>query len=189
MIRCTLYQWQVRRSDDPARTLAAPHQARHLRDCPACRTAANQLLRLEEQLGADTADRLSPAQHARIRTAVQERLRRLDTPVSHPLRSARRHRPALTAAIFAAAAMLMLAAGVFVSLHRRPLEVRPEPMTFASLWDDYQSLTRQFPQLAALPEQAMQTEMTKLANDTQRAVAFLLACAPSHPLPETDNGL
>ena len=188
MIRCTLYQWQLRRSDDPARTLAAPHQARHLRDCPACRTAANQVLRLEEQLRAGPADRLSPAQHARIQTAVLNRLGGLESPAAPPRHSTPRHRLALTAAILAAA-MLMLAAGVFVSLHRRPLEVQPEPMTFASLWDDYHSLTRQFPQLAAVPEQTMQTEMTKLANDTQRAVAFLLACAPSHPLPEIDNGL
>lgn len=188
MIRCTLYQWQIRRSDDPAQTIAAPHQARHLRDCPACRMAAHRVLHLEEQLRADTADRLSPDRHARIQAAVLNRLRRLETPAEYPLRSPQRHRLMLTAAAIAAAAMLMIAANVFVSLHRRPLDAPPETMTPASLWGDAQSLTRQIPQLAALPDQAMQNEMTKLTGDARRAVAFLINCTPSHPLPDIDNG-
>lgn len=143
-----------------------------------------QLMRLDAQLRAGTADRLTDAQHAQIEAAVLKRMRQIDAAPLRPVAKRQSWRPAAIG--IAAAAMVLLAAGVFFKPEQKP---EPQPLDFAALaqvLEGSDMLTQQIPQWTQWPEQAMQTEITRLSNDAQRAVAFLLNCAPGNPLPQMD---
>lgn len=144
-----------------------------------------QLQRLDERLRSGTADKLTDAQHAQIEAAVLNRLRRTDAAANRPIATRRHWRP--LAIGIAAAAMVLLAVSVFI---RPEQKSEPQVLDLAALvqvWEGSETLTRQIPQWTRWPEQTMQTEMNRLTDDTQRAVAFLLNCTPGNPLLEMNS--
>lgn len=144
-----------------------------------------QMKRLDKQLRSGAADRLSDAQHAAIEAAVLHRLRQVDPSAKHSLPASQRHWRPIALGV-AAAAMVLIA----VSVSMRPRHPQPKPLDLTSLaqvWQDVEYLTQRIPQWTSLPEQSIQAEMTRLTNDAQRSVAFLINCTPGSPLPKTEN--
>lgn len=182
MIVCRIYQWFMGHRAEPSDALR-PRLARHLKQCSDCRDYSHRLMRVEEQLRSSPAEMLSPAQHARIQASVLARLREANVSAQRPVQTFRRRPLRLAAGAVAAAAMLVVVLNVFMP------KAPSEPLTLATLLASSERFGRQLPQWALLPEQSMQTELQKLASDTQRTVAFLLNCTPSHPGPVLDNGL
>jgi len=189
MIVCKLTQWFIRQHAEPSGAFDSTLSARHLKHCEVCRAYCHRLMQIEEQLGAASADSLTAAQHDRIQAGVLKRLREQERSSDHSISLPARPSVPLRGMAVAAAAILFLAVNVLVLRYHFPVQPAQEPVTLSSLFEDTERFGRRIPQLIHLPEQSMRGEMTKLANDAQRAVAFLVNCTPSHPGLELDNGM
>lgn len=190
MILCKLYQWKMRWASTPANVQAGSRMAGHLKHCPTCQAYLHRLTLLEEHLRTAPPKGLLPQECKRIETAVLNSLQELPATVtSGRYTLPATARPAFRNPAFAAAAMLLIAALLFVTIPRRPEPAPPQANPLSSLWSDSEQITNNLKQLIFLPERSLQTELTRLSTDARQAVAFLVNCAPSHPLPENANGL
>ncbi len=146
------------------------------------------MTRLDEALRTRSADKLSPAQHARIEAAALCGLRHSEPLPRQPAQpAARTHRTAWAACIVSTAAMLMVATWLFVSVYRPTADPLPELTATTLFWDESERFGQRLTQLAMLPEQSLQSEMSKLFDNVRRTADFLADCIPTHPLANIED--
>jgi hypothetical protein len=188
-IICRFTQLLMRLYADPSEASQSPLLDRHLKHCAACRAYCHRLMHVDDHLRAGPTEVLTSTQYDRIQTSVLKRLKDTDRSSEHSIAlPARRGLPVKSMAA-AAAAMLFLAVNVLVLRYHFPAQPAQEPVSLSSLFEDTERFGRRIPQLISYPDTSMKTEMSRLANDAQRAVLFVLNCTPRHPGPELDNGI
>lgn len=189
MMMCKLTQLLVRLSAEPSEANQSPLLNRHLTHCTVCRAYCHRLMHIDDHLRTSHPEMLTSTQYDRIQAVVLKQLRETDRSREYSIAlPARRGLPVKSLAA-AAAAILFIAVNVLVLRYHFPARPVQEPVTLSSLFENTERFGRRIPQLILLPEQSMKGEMTKLTNDAQRAVAFLVNCTPSHPELETDTGM
>jgi hypothetical protein len=131
---------------------------------------------------------LSSQDVKRIETAVLNRLHDFDVSYERRGRIFPRSYLPYRSSFIAAAAMVLVAVFLFVAMPHRRLPESPETTALTALWNDSEMIRQELPRLIYLPDRSLHTEITRLTNNTRRAVMFLLNCAPMYPLPDIDNG-
>lgn len=188
MMLCQLYQLRMRWTADLAGLENAPRLCRHLQRCERCRAYVQRLARLEGHLRTAPDKGLSSQDVKRIETAVLNRLHDCDVSYERRGRTVSRLSLAYRSPFVAAAAMVLVAVFLFVAMPPGRLSESPETTALTALWNDSEIIRQELPQLIYLPDRSLHTEITRLTDDARRAVVFLLNCAPTHPLPDIDNG-
>lgn len=181
---CRIYQSAIEKDLDTFGSVQRPSLVSHLRKCSRCRVFYHRMTQLERQLRASPSCDVSDEQLERIRDAVRQRLSET-TPtqtnftVFQP-QTYFRMRYAIPAA---AAIVLVSLIGLYYLQHIRST-VQDDPMAwFVSNSTTFQN---RMSLLARIPEQSIQTEMRKLANDAQSAVNFIGNCIPANPAGQYD---
>ncbi|HDS85385.1 MAG TPA: hypothetical protein ENN97_09360 [Phycisphaerales bacterium] len=188
MMLCQLYQLRMRWTADLAGLENAPRLSRHIQRCDRCRAYIQRLARLEGHLRIAPDKSLSSQGVKRIETAVLNRLHDFDVLYERRGRIFPRLYLSYRSPFIAAAAMVLVAVFLFVASPHRRLPESPETTALTALWDDSEMIRQELTHLIYLPDRSLRTEITRLTDDARRAVVFLLNCAPTHPLPDTNNG-
>ena len=175
---CRLHRWIVACALDSDRTLGAPTQ-RHLRSCPACHQYYQAQQQVSDALKLQASQVTLPANQL-----LSERIM-ASVPPQDP--AVKRHARIFRLTTYRTmAACLLLVLVLMVPIMR----MTPNPDRTSDL--DPSALTR----MATLLQQAvpgqlnathsflvqdpLKSEIHKLSTDAQRAVRFLVQCAPSH---------
>ena len=182
---CRIYQWAIEKDLDDFGSVQRRHLAYHLQKCSHCRAYYHEMMQLGQQLRSAPTGELSDERLESIHLAMRQRLSETvpAQTASHTFRRPVHFR--IRRVMSAAAAVVLVSLiGLYSFHYLKPVQPVDPLSQFAGNSAAFQN---RISLLARLPEQPIQAEMYKLANDARAAMTFFADCIPASPIDINPN--
>jgi anti-sigma-K factor RskA len=174
---CHIIQWRIEKQIDDTGQVTSAGLLRHLDTCPACRHWRDSLLRIQQQLQTASPP-VSDSDIQRIQATLRDSLSAKRSPVISQTGRTPHTRYRIGLAVSTAAAVILVAAGLF-SVYNRP---EPEIVNYHEAIAPVTQLPRQLQhrvsELVKLSDQMIESEMNRTKQDLRQSVGFIQSCLP-----------